>query len=98
MVTTGQVDRMTWWNGTETMAREPLELAMLRVKRRETARRVRWERRFSGVKVRWPVPIKMKQPIEVAVVCDVVSSHGRLSWRIVSKIPWLEKDVPSTEA
>jgi hypothetical protein len=53
---------------------------MLRVKRREKARRVRCERALSGVKVRWPVPIKMKQPIDVAVVCDVVSSHGRLSW------------------
>jgi hypothetical protein len=88
-VTTGQVDRMTWWNGTETMANETLEIAMLRVKRREKAMRVRCERRFSGVKVRCPVPIKMKVPIDVAVLCDVVSSHGRLSWCSVSKYPWL---------
>jgi hypothetical protein len=76
------------------MARETLEIAMLRVKRRENARRVRCERRFSGVKVRWPVPVKMKVPIDVATVCDVVSSHGRLSWGSVSKYPWLENGCP----
>ena len=80
IVTTGQVDRITWWNGTETMARETLEIAMLRVNSREKPRRTRWERKFSGVKVKWPVPIKMKVPTDVAVVCDVVRSHGRLSW------------------
>lgn len=82
IVTTGHVDRITWWKGTETMASETLEIAMLRVNSREKPRRMRCERKFSGVNVKWPVPIKMKVPTDVAVVCDVVRSHGRRSWTI----------------
>ena len=84
MVTTGQVLRMTWWKGTDTMARDKLEMAMFRVKSREKARRVRCERRHSGVRVTWPVPMRMKLQIVVDVVWDVVRSHGRLSWMRVS--------------
>ena len=80
IVTTGQVDRIIWWNGTDTMARETFEIAMSRVNRREKPRSMRCERKFSGVNVKWPVPINMKVPTAVAVACDVVRSHGRLSW------------------
>jgi hypothetical protein len=64
------------------MARETLEIAMLRVNRREKPNSMRCERKFNGVNVKWPVPIKMKVPTDVAVVCEVVRSHGRLSWTI----------------
>ena len=79
MVTTGQVLRMTWWKGTETMARETLEIAMLSVNSREKPRSMSCERKLNGVKVKWPVPIKTKVPTDVAVVCDAVRSHGRLN-------------------
>jgi hypothetical protein len=61
------------------MARETLEIAMLSVNSREKPRSMRCERKFRGVNVDWPVPIKMKVPTDVAVVCDAVRSHGRLS-------------------
>ena len=83
IVTTGQVLRMTWWKGTDTMARDKLEMAMFKVKSREKARSVRCERRHSGVRVTWPVPMRMKLQIVVDIVWDVVRSHGRLSYRTV---------------
>ena len=61
------------------MARETLEIAMLSVNNREKPRSMRCERIFNGVNVKWPVPIKMKVPMDVEVVCDAVSSHGRLN-------------------
>jgi hypothetical protein len=61
------------------MARETLEIAMLSVNNREKPKSKSCERKFRGVDVKWPVPIKMKVPMDVAVVCDTVRSHGRLS-------------------
>ena len=57
----------------------------MRVKRKEKPRRMIYERTFSGVNVKWPVPIKMKVPTDVAVVCDIVRSHGRFSC-IISRV------------
>ena len=57
---------------------------MFKVKSREKARRVRCERRHNGVRVTWPVPMRMKLQIVVDMVWDVVRSHGRLSYRSVS--------------
>ena len=50
----GVVARTTWWKGTETMARETLDIAMLMVKRKEKASSDRFSRYVSLVVVKNP--------------------------------------------
>ncbi len=55
IVAIGHIERMIWWNGTDTKARETFETAMLIVK-------------VSGVKVSEPKPKRKKQPNDVEAV------------------------------
>jgi len=77
IVAMGQVERMIWWKGTETAARETLEMAMLKVKGKEKATRVRFSREVRWVSSRELKPKRRKQPMEVEDVWSVVRSQGK---------------------
>ena len=84
MVTTGQVERKTWWKGTETSARDTLLMAMFKVKSELNATRMRFSRSDNLESLSRPVSNRMVQPIEVEKVCEKVSSQGYDAYRSIS--------------
>lgn len=81
IVTTGQVDRIIWWKGTDTMASDTFDTAILIVKRNEKATRIRFSRVPSCVSLMAPKPNMAKQPMLVAEAWHAVSSHGSFACR-----------------
>ena len=81
---TGVVDRMIWWNGTDTIASDTFDIAMLIVNRNEKATRVRLSRVPRVDSLSAPKPNMAKHPIEVAEQWTAVRSQGNFACFAVS--------------
>jgi len=80
IVKTGVVERMIWWNGIETIARETLDMAMLTVKSVEKAASTKFSPIVSFVRRKKPAWFKHQHPKDAEAECIAVSSQGNLNY------------------